>query len=507
MSGSTRPIKTLPNNAVVDVKQNSVELGKSFIASAPPTSSKPVPIKQYEVKVAPQVSQSSKAVNTITIDGVTMPRQPSQQNMATYYSDEQATRLLKNIPSTVYVPDNYRNNDILVGYNASGDAISTSHGVDASSTANFIFKGKAKIEQLDISSADGRGYDLNKLLKSFELIIQKEAKLQNKSVDKVDLSHVAVNLSLGADEMALPVFVQAIKAITDRGGRVYQSAGNDKYNKHASVYKNITVVDATDDAIGGTISPIAKCSTELTNLCEDPDKRNIDSSSSNIKAPQRLITRVGKDGGIEIKDKNSPTGWTRFIDKSDTEVNKLEPIKGFDGSKPSAIVTLKQLNELNVFRNNLITKNQKNLNDQKIINKMDLELVAEAKRRFGDKAIIPIELYGLYQGWSLSPGSENKLSVTLPSGVSKENIFVPLDRTILKTKNIGTLDQPLYSQHNLESAEIPYFTLDKNGKMKFISPENTVMNNGTSWATPYALAETELGYRVQVEKARSTTKH
>jgi hypothetical protein len=457
-------------------------------------------------KIAPSTKTKIKTENTVTINGVTMPRQPTQQGMATYYTNEQASSLLKKIPLKTYVPDNYKNNDILVGYDASGNAISTSHGAMASSTSNSIFHGKSKIEKLDISSADGRSYDFNKLLEAFQFIVHQEAKLQGKTTNTVDLSHVAVNISLGHECMALSEFTKAIKAITDRGGHVYQSAGNEKYNTHASSHKNITVVDATDDVIGGTISLNPKCSIAETNLCETPDKRNLDPSSSNIKAAQILITRVTKDGGVERKDKNSITGWMPFIDKSETEINKLFPLKEFEGSTPSSVITIPQLNSFFTFKNNLHKNNPTYLKDPIVMNKVDAEIMAEAKLRFGNNAVVPIQVFGLSMGWSLENGVENKLSVTLPNGVNKEDILVPFDRGFLKSKNIGSIKQPVYSGYNLETAEIPYYILDKSNKLKLIPPANVAMNDGTSWATPYALAETELGYRVQVEKARTKAK-
>jgi hypothetical protein len=458
-------------------------------------------------KIAARTKIEKKVENTVTIDGVTIPRQPTQQSMAEYYSSEQATRLLKKIPLTVYVIDNFQNKKCeLLGYDEAGNGIGSSHGAVAVNIANSILHGKAKIERMDVSKSDIKGWDSKKIKQSLELIIQKEARLQNKTVNNVDLSHVAVNLSLGGEGMATPEFAQLIKKITDRGGHIFQSAGNHSYQKQASLYKNIIVVDASDRVIGGTISPNATCSVKLNNLCDSPEIRKIDLTSSNIIAPQRLVTRSTPDGKIERRDEHSSTGWMPFIDKSDTDKITIDNLKGFDGVRPTSIPTIKEVQDFLNFKADLYKKNPTYTENTLVENKITAQLHAECERRFGNKAVIPIEYLGLANKMPLFDGSENKLSITIPSGIKPENILVPLERSLFKSKNIGTTENPISAQFHIERGEIPYYTLDKDKKLKLIAPSRTVMTDGTSWATPYALAEAELGYRVRVEKASSKAK-
>lgn len=455
-------------------------------------------------KIASRTTIEKKVENTIKLQGVVIPRQPPQQSMAEYYSSEQATTLLKKIPLTVYVVDNYQNKQYeLLGYDEEGNGIGSSHGAVAASVADSILHGKAKIEKLDVSTTDGKGWDNAKIKQSLSLIIQKEAKLQNKTPDNVDLSHIAINLSLGGGGMATPEFARLVRAITDRGGHVFQAAGNQSYNKQASIFKDITVVDASDRLIGETVSQNPTCSVKLNNLCDEPEKRKIDPTSSNIIAPQRLVTRVAADGTIQRRDSHNSTGWIPFIHKSDTQKIKINTLKDFNGVAPTSIPTQEQVQKFLDFKAELYGKNPTYSKDRLVENSITAKLHAEAMRQFGNKAVIPIEYLGLINEMNLYDGSENKLSVTLPKGIKKEDIFVPLERALFKSKNIGTAEKPVSGQYYIEHGEIPYYVLDANKKLKLIPPANAVMSDGTSWATPYALAETELGYRVQVEKSRS----
>jgi hypothetical protein len=394
----------------------------------------------------------------------------------------------------------------LLGYDKSGNGISSSHGAVAANTANSILHGKAKIERLDVSTKDGKGWDNEKIKLSLREVIQKEAKLQNKTIDTVDLSHIAVNLSLGGGGMSKPEIAKLIKDITDRGGHIFQSAGNQSYSTQASLYKNITVVDASDRVIGGVISSDPVCSTKLNNLCGSPEIRKIDPTSSNVIAPQRLITRATIDGTIERRDQHSPTGWIPFIDKSDTDKIKIGGLNSFDEKTATSIPTIEQVQDFLDFKADLYEKNPSYSKDKLVENKIISQLRAESERRFGTRAVIPIEYLGLVNQMPLFDGSENKLSVTIPTGIKPENILVQLEYSLFKSKNIGTAEKPIAGQYHIEHGEIPYYIVDQNKKLKLILPANTVMSDGTSWATPYALAEAELGYRVQIEKARSKAK-
>ena len=449
-------------------------------------------------------SNPAAAQSTITVDGVSTPRFPSQAGMAKVRTEAEIKQLgITPANTRFYVIDNFAISKVQLGVGA--QAVKTMHGEVVAGIINAAMKGQAGIERINVVSPADGSISPDALTKAVRQVIQLEAARQKTTVDKVDLSRITINMSLGSQAGAPKdaAFNAAVQAFTERGGSMFATAGNANYSGFATNLPNTSVVDGSNEGIGSVISQQPLPSTNYSNVgviagSDWRSVRLIDASSQSVIAPSVLTTRVNDAGAVEFKDSTSASGWSKLVDASKTVSAPVPAATGLEGTAPRRYVTAAEgqafETQVGVLQKAAIARSSvpgaAALSDLKPAERAAYSAAVRTAfyRSFGLGAVMSLPAYQTYAGLAAQSPMAQRTASILPVGVKAQEVLLSAEQVVL-----GTADP--------SRQDCSFFVLDSGGKLKTLQVQGNV-TEGTSWAAPYAAAQTALERAERVQQGK-----
>jgi hypothetical protein len=455
------------------------------------------------------MSSKASAQNTVVVEGVSIPRYAPQESMAKHYSKEDLLRLGINSSNTrIYVIDDFVNRTVRVGMGPT--AVQTTHGDITAGIASTELHGLGEVVRLNFGKLaepgdKSRNPRISKtaITNHINKIISLEARRQNKTPAKVDLSNITISLS-GTELANIPAMAAAVNAFTARGGHFYIAAGNQKFNPSAPTLKNSTIVDGSNNFVGGVVPKNQVPWANYENGSADANgkdtrsNRTIDPSSTSIVAPAKLITRV-VNGSIEYRDAYTPSGWSKLVDASRTSANPTQNIapSELEGLVPGNRITPEKARgfidwskkaHAEAYDAGQLENRDGSLSDTGMAN-LDRKISKEMIRLFGKNSVMTLADYLAMKNLTSDKVEYQQILGGIPAGLTSKNIFI----------SVSTADSDVT---DFADGKVPYLVVDQKGKLKGLQP-STNMTEGTSWSTPKAAAAHAIWQREQVMSAKA----